>query len=201
VGLRRFAASIEGVTEFIWNRYVEEAEIVAAIGPRPKDLSKEDEWRKKEGMLRLYLNGGTEPVLPGRNIRSSMIQGADASALRHKHGKTQRALGPFLRRGLVVKPLWIPFKDVTVTLHRDIVRIPPRTGPTVVKYWPKADQWSLDFELEVYDDSLQGESELFASLEAAGIFCGIGTGRPDYGKFAVTKWEELPLEKAAGAKK
>ena len=53
------------------------------------------------------------------------------------------------------------------------------------------EQWQFDFEISVFDDSLESEGELKASLDAAGIFCGLGTGRPDYGKFSVTRWEEI----------
>ena len=188
--MRTAAGKIEGVTPFLFNRYVEEAEVVERIGARPKDLTKEDAWRRKEGMLRVYQNG-QGLYLPGRNIRSAMVQGSDAGAIKHKHGKTQRALGPFIRRGVVVDPLELLFGEVEVGLHRDLVRVPPRTGATVVKYWPKLDVgWEISFSLQVFDDSLQFEGELLASLEAAGVFCGLGTGRPDYGKFKVTAWKE-----------
>lgn len=189
---RQFAAGIEGVTPFLFNRYVEDQEVVERIGPKPKDASKVDEWRQKEGMLRVYENGGSGPVLPGRNIRATMINGAHAGGITHKPGKGRpMGLGPFLRRGLLIEPAWVEFGKVKIDLHRDLVRVPPRTGATVVKYWPKLEDWRLKFQLVVFDDSLQGESELKESLEAAGVFCGLGTGRPDYGKFRVVTWEEV----------
>src|SRR5438128_11578397 len=100
--MRRFHGAIEGVTPFLFNRYVETSEAVTEIGKMPKDLTKQDAWRKQEGMLRLYQNG-KGPFLPGRNIRSTMMQGADANAITHKHGRSQRALGPFLRRGIIIE--------------------------------------------------------------------------------------------------
>lgn len=187
--IRTFASTIRGVTPFLFNRYLELAEIVDRIGARPKDLSKEDAWRKEEGKLRVYENG-QGLFLPGRNIRSSMVMGSDAAGIKHKHGKNLRGLGPFLRRGLVVSPLELLFGDPEIGLHRDMVRVPPRTGAMVVKYWPKLEEWELSFRLDVFDDSLQGDDELRESLAAAGLFCGLGTGRPDYGKFTVEKFEE-----------
>lgn len=188
--MRRFKGAIEGVTPFLFNRYMEDSEVHAEIGAKPKDLSKQDAWRRKEGMLRVYSNGHG-PFLPGRNIRSTMMQGADAAAITHKHGRSQRALGPFLRRGIIIEPPELEFGKIALDLHRDTVRIPPRTGALVVKYWPKVEEWTLKFEVTCFDDSLQGDSELKASLEAAGVFCGLGTGRPDFGKFRVTEWEEV----------
>lgn len=200
--MRTFEATIKGLTPLLPNRYVEDLERDAAIGPKPKDKSKEDAWRQQEALLRFHENGHG-PYLPGRNIRSAMVEGANATSMKHKTGRTQSKLGPFLRRGLLVEPPELLFPEGMVKsltkarggkgefpLHRDVVRIPPVTGALVVKYWPMLEEWSFDFSVTVFDDSLESENELRASLEAAGIFCGLGTGRPDYGKFKIEKWEE-----------
>lgn len=201
--MRTFKASIKGVTPLLPNRYVEEIEIVEAIGAKPRDKSKEDEWRQREALLRFHENG-RGPYLPGRNIRSAMIEGANASGMKHKMGRTSSKLGPFLRRGIIVEPQELLFPAEMVKqlekarkngngfpLHRDVVRIPPVTGALVVKYWPKLEEWGFDFSMNVFDDSLESENELRGALESAGVFCGLGTGRPDYGKFTVTLWEEV----------
>lgn len=201
--MRTFSATIKGMTPIMPNRYVEETEIHGEIGPKPRDKSKEDEWRQREALLRFHENGHG-PYLPGRNIRSAMIEGANATTMKHKTGRTQSKLGPFLRRGIIIEPPELLYpKDVEKALvkarkngngfplHRDVVRIPPVTGALVIKYWPVLEDWGFDFQVVVFDDSLESEGELKASLEAAGVFCGLGTGRPDYGKFRVEKWEEV----------
>lgn len=203
--MRTFQATIKGLTPLLPNRYVEDVERDEAIGPKPRDKSKEDEWRRREALLRFHENGHG-PYLPGRNIRSAMVEGANATSMKHKTGRTQSKLGPFLRRGLLIEPPELLFPKEMVTallkergagclggfpLHRDVVRIPPVTGALVVKYWPMLEEWGFDFSVTVFDDSLESENELRASLEAAGIFCGLGTGRPDYGKFKIDRWEEI----------
>lgn len=201
--MRTFKASIKGVTPLLPNRYVEEIEIIEAIGAKPRDKSKEDSWRQREALLRFHENGHG-PFMPGRNIRSAMIEGANATGMKHKMGRTSSKLGPFLRRGIIVRPEELLYpKDMVKSLekarasgngfplHRDVVRIPPVTGALVVKYWPKLVDWSFEFEMDVFDDSLESENELRASLEAAGIFCGLGTGRPDFGKFQCENWTEV----------
>src|SRR3990167_2069933 len=201
--MRTFRGSIDGVTPLLPNRYVEEAEMVAAIGAKPRDKSKEDEWRQREALLRFHENG-QGPFMPARNIRSAMIEGSMASGMKHKTGRTASKLGPFLRRGIIIEPPELLFPAEMVKslekarkngngfpLHRDVVRIPPVTGALVVKYWPKLESWGFEFSMNVFDDSLEGDGELRAALESAGIFCGLGTGRPDFGKFRVTKWEEV----------
>lgn len=201
--MRTFTARIEGLTPLLPNRYVEETEIIEAIGAKPRDKSKTDEWRQREALLRFHENGHG-PFMPGRNIRSAMIEGAHASGIKHKVGRTQSKLGPYLRRGIIVKPDELLYaKDVVKNLekaranggdfplHRDVVRIPPVTGALVVKYWPMLQDWAFDFTITVFDDSLESEGELKAALESAGVFCGLGTGRPDFGKYKVVLWEEV----------
>ena len=56
--MRTFKASIEGLTPLLPNRYVEEAELVERIGSKPRDKSKEDEWRRREALLRSIVSIG-----------------------------------------------------------------------------------------------------------------------------------------------
>ncbi len=207
--IRKFAATIKGATPLLVNRYVEDIEVKKAIGAKPRAKSQEDARRRQEALLRFHENGHG-PFMPARNIRSAMIEGAHAAGIKHKTGRTQSKLGPYLRRGILIEPLELLFPPEVVKplvkarkskkgdhdfpLHKDVVRIPPVTGALVPKYWPIMEQWQFDFEISVFDDSLESEGELKASLDAAGIFCGLGTGRPDFGKFKVTHWEELPAE-------
>lgn len=201
--MRTFKATIQGMTALMPNRYVEEPEIVAAIGAKPRDKSKEDEWRQKEALLRFHENGHGI-YMPAQNVRAAMIDGAMASGLKHKVGRTASKLGPYLRRGIIIEPRELLFPPEVAKalakarkagagfpLHRDVVRIPPVTGALVVKYWPKLEDWGFSFQMNVFDDSLEADGELRAALENAGVFCGLGTGRPDYGKFKVTSWEEV----------
>lgn len=204
-GMRVFDVRVDGLTPYQPHRYVEDTERDERVGPRPKDKSKEDVWRQREALLRFHENADGLPFMPGRNVRSAMIEGANATSMKHKTGRTASKLGPFLRRGILVEPVQLMFpKEVSdllkaeqqkftgaFPLNRDQVRVPPVTGALVIKYWPMLEEWGFDFTITVFDQSLEAESELLASLEAAGIFCGFGTGRPDYGKFRVSSWTEV----------
>ena len=204
--MRRFTGTIESATPFLFNRYVDTLEAEEAIGKMPRDATKIDVWRKKEAELRVYSNG-EGLFLPARNIRSAMVEGARAIGIRHVMNGRKVALWPYLRRGLVVEPNELLFGVETtkklkgenmgcfsIPMHGDMVRVPPQKGALVRKYWPKLEEWKLTFTLAVFDDSLQEEAELQEAIKAAGVYCGLGTGRPDYGKFKLAEWAE---EKAA----
>ena len=187
--MRKFDGTIVGTMPIHINRYMDALDVEEEIGKKPRDLTKVDAWRRKEAELRVYANG-KGLYLPGRNIRSAMVEGSRVLEIRHKVQGRAKALWPFLRRGLVVEPTEVLFnKKKADGLHKDMVRIPPRTGALVPKYWPRLDEWKLSFSLVVFDDALTRE-ELEESLKAAGLFCGLGTNRPDYGKFELTEFAE-----------
>lgn len=189
---RVFQAKIEGVQPFIFNRYLEAIEVEREIGKTPTDKTKTDAWRQREGALRVYKNG-QGLYFPAQAIRATMIRGASAQDIKHIPAKGRaKALWPFIERGVNIEPREMLFGvENTGELHREMVRIPPKTGAMVPKYWPLLKEWNLSFDLVIVDDSLQEESELKAALQAAGLFCGLGTCRNlGYGRFDVTAWEE-----------
>lgn len=47
--------------------------------------------------------------------------------------------------------------------------------------------WKSDFELSVLDDSLS-QAAIKTALDTAGLVVGLGSGRPEYGRFNVSKW-------------
>lgn len=193
--MRQFSATIQGVTPFLFNRMLEPEEVITAIGKMPKDVSKVDAWRREEARLRLYKNG-QGLYLPSRNIRAAMVAASGFAGLKHKPtGKgTGSSLGRYLRSGLIVEPAELEFghDGADLSLLGDWVRIPPGPrGAFVKKYWPQLDAWSLSFTLSVFDDSLQEDAEIGESLKAAGLYCGLGTGRPDFGKFKVVDWSMI----------
>lgn len=74
-------------------------------------------------------------------------------------------------------------------LHTTQGRIPPKTGPMVTIWRPAVDTpWLLPFVLNVVDDR-RNEAQLRRGMEEAGLLCGIGSWRPENGRFIVTRWE------------
>lgn len=201
-GVRIFEGEITGMTPYLFNKYAgTDKEIAKVIGPKPADATKEDEWRRKEAYLRLY-ETDLGLAVPSRNIRACMVDGSKAGAgIKHRPGNkgTERAVWPFIRQGTIPEPTMIEFMDTSgrvlqradVTLHGDMVRIPPVKGGLVRKYWPQLTSWMLHFRLVVFDPGLESDKHLLGSLRNGGIFCGLGTGKPDYGKFKVTDWQEV----------
>ena len=200
-GVREIRAEIVGRTPFLFNRYFDEKWAASVIGNKPTNVTLVDEWRRKEAMLRLYENA-EGLCIPSRNIRSAMVAGGNGVTGKLGRGEEVK-IGQFVREGLIPEPAFISFLDANgrvlqredaTALHKDQVRIPPGPkGALVDKYWPKLEVgWVLRFSLLVFDGGLP-EEKLLACLTNAGVFKGIGTGRPDYGKFKVTEWTEVAM--------
>jgi hypothetical protein len=70
-------------------------------------------------------------------------------------------------------------------------RRPPRTGPACLIKRPLFKTgWTAEFMLNVLDDR-RDANNIRRSLEEAGLLVGIGSHRPEYGRFIVTDWNVI----------
>jgi len=70
-----------------------------------------------------------------------------------------------------------------------VVRIPPRTGSLALKAWPCLyPGWRLRFRVGLLNPGRIDAGSVQRAFEEAGKFVGMGTGRPQNGRFNVTGW-------------
>jgi hypothetical protein len=99
----------------------------------------------------------------------------------------QKGLGTYLEATLFVDAD-AAFEPCQVFMHRVWGRRPPRTGPACVVRRPAlAAGWRLPLTLVVTDD-LRGPDRVRQAVEAAGLLVGIGSWRPEYGRFILAGW-------------
>jgi len=75
--------------------------------------------------------------------------------------------------------------DVTVTQNKNAIG-----NPSVVVRRPIIREWKVTFDLQVMDDYLT-EEVLREGVERAGRSHGIGSHRPDFGRFEIVGWQKL----------
>jgi len=130
---------------------------------------------------------GNQIVMPGLNIEAMLVKGAKKSRLgtdfktgvmvpgdyrlRHKH--EQRSI-----QSLISEPDFIDSRLVVVDRKR------------IVRTRPQLKQWSLDFMIQ-YLPSVVSASQIQKALDDASLYIGMGDFTPRFGKFSVTKFEEL----------
>lgn len=177
----QIVGAIEGLAPILFNRMVDDLEAESTKGR----VSKED--RMKEVQAKLYVdNKGV--YYTGWALKQCLLEGCKLSGL--KVGR--RSLYSFLA-ATVFFPHQMYFRDKTEAdfIHEHWGRRPPRTGGAMIIRRPALDTgWKLDFTLNVMDDRRTPE-EIRRSLDEGGLLVGIGSWRPEYGRFIVTEWEVI----------
>ena len=132
---------------------------------------------------KLYRNG-IGLVVPRHMLKSVILAGCGMAKL--KHGKS--ALWKYVKPTVFVEndaELGIDEPDY---IHQSFVH--KKDGKTIVQYRPAIKVGrEFGFRIVVYDDNITLK-QIRASIEAGGIYCAIGSFRPEYGRFKVLKCEK-----------
>lgn len=68
----------------------------------------------------------------------------------------------------------------------------PKGAGVIIRYPMFTEGWSAPFELLVVDDR-RAVADIRKALDEAGLLVGLGSWRPEYGRFRVTEWSgKLP---------
>lgn len=172
----RLDVKIKLLADVLFNPMTEEAEENIADGAtggrKPKDQQIADAHKK------LYRNGNGL-VIPKHMLKSVMICGCGMAKL--KHGRS--GLWKYLKATAFVED----HADLGVTepdyIHQSVIH--KKDGKAIISYRPavKAGR-EAQFRVVVYDDNIT-EKQVRQALEAGGIYCGVGSFRPEYGRYEV----------------
>ena len=182
--METYEVEITGIAPLMFNRPT--ADAVRGLEPGSKSKKREDAaGREAEAMERLFI--GVDGLLgaTARQIKRSMLDGASMGTI--KIGR-KSAIG-YLKAAVMVSDGTFGVKAPD-RIVEDIVRIPPHTGGLILKAWPLLEPgWILRFRITLLQPSIVGASVARAALDAAGLLSGLGTARPEYGRYTVTKWQ------------
>ena len=175
--------AIEGIAPILFNRFTDEAKEamdVGRTGGKRTPTQKMDEAKAKA-----YV--GKEGVyIPSVNIKRCLLQGAQKSGL--KFGK--KGLSQFLEALVFIEEPEVLFnKKECDFIDERVGRIPPKTGPAAIIRRPGIHTgWKLAFTLMVADDRIDSV-QIKAAMQEAGLLQGIGSFRPEFGRFVVAGWD------------
>ena len=173
----RIEASIVGEAPILFNRRVTDPD-------EPAGHKKSLDEKAAEAAERVYRD---EHGLywPAWNLKRAILDGCRAAGI--KNGKA--SMVPTLQAAIF--PEREPRFGVNTfdAIHETLGRVPPRTGSQVTVRRPMLDRgWVLTFGIQVVLDPVRHET-IRTSLETAGLLVGIGSWRPDYGRFTVRDWK------------
>lgn len=195
----RIETTIEGVAPLLFNGWSETAldNLDKAItGGKLTTAQRVDEawqklyWRPTPGGPITVLRGEepqralTGVYLPRWNVKKAMMEACSMANL--KEGR--KSLAPYIAATVFLDGD-AAFATTDVVIHACWGRRPPRTGQACLVRRPCVPiGWRLPVRLLVMDDNRQ-PTRLRECLEAAGVFVGLGSWRPEYGRFVVRGWE------------
>jgi hypothetical protein len=181
--MKEYKVEIEGVTPLLFNRFIEasiDSKTKKRVGS-PKELIVED---------KLYKTEEGEIYTPSTHIYGMLI---NASKNFKITGKGKATYSKLIGSSIEVSPdaivhkiqKWRPFS---------ISAVNPMTRGRMMVIRPMMEVWKLEFNLKFEEDDIPVEV-IKNILDYGGQYVGIGDWRPatkgKYGKFIVTKFEEL----------
>lgn len=147
------------------------------------------EERAKEAYEKLHRTEDGECAITAEMIKGCLLGGSSMANL--KVGR--RALSQFLKATVFIDPPKISLgKKEPDVIDKRWGRIPPGPrGNAVIIYRPAFKEgWEAEFTF-VVSDSRREATQIKQAFDEGGLLVGIGSGRPDYGRFKITKWEVI----------
>jgi len=123
---------------------------------------------------------------PAEHIIQAIIKRLSNYKIQGKGKKTYKEIGI---GGLNIIPEFIEHKNQKWIVDSRTVVIPATRGRSI-RLRPKLEEWELEFTLEILNDDLPVEV-VKSALDDAGREGGLGDYRPRFGRFIVTRFEEL----------
>lgn len=180
--------TIEGTADFLYNRMADEDIANFRAGKNTGDRS--DAERGKAAEAKVYADDAGLFV-PAWNVKRSILDGARVAGLKLNRKPLAQRLSSVLFVQDVARFVDAKKKPVRERdyMHEAMGRIPPRTGrASIVRRPAMKVGWRLSAAVAVLDDGVPADA-IRAALEAAGVYVGIGSWRPEYGRFVVREWK------------
>jgi len=142
-----------------------------------------------------YADDGKTLVLPVQNLFSFLAAENTQSCAKRFCGKKWKGVAAAVKSCLVILPDPIPILDGKFTgfnekvqIRHDVARLKngvpnPKERPFIRR------PWQLRFEIELFENEYLKETTLRQHFEKGGLLIGLGTYRPQFGRFEVAKWE------------
>lgn len=174
----KISVKVTGVAPLLINKYV-----IKQAGERKKstqdflEVAEEKAYRNKDN--RLYI--------PTTNFKAAMIKAATDFKISGK-----KSYKDYVKAGIFFDSEEAQLTPNEYTIDRRPVVI---QNAMIIGTRPRWEKWSAEFIMNVVDDMLDKNS-LKLILEAAGKYKGVGSYRPEYGRFIIENFEVIEKEES-----
>ncbi len=193
--IQKINIRLEGLSDIMFDRFI--------------DHSKDNRPPEQK----FYLGKNNIVVLPAENIRSFLFsENPPAGCAKTFEGKKGKE---YIRIGyghVHINPVLIPFLDKDgdpihfksfnneqFYIYLSSPRVKASSGSNTIKQEAKPRPvlklpWALEFRIDLIKNNIIDETKLYNWFCSGGLQIGLGTYRPVFGRFVVTKWDVLDGE-------
>ncbi len=190
----RIIGKLQGVAPLLYNRPVDfqpptppAGEAKPAKRNKGGRVSPEDRIADAQEKVYRDENG---LYIPGWNFKVCLVAGCKRAGL--KEGRGSKA--PYFEATIFPEHRLYFGKMQADFMHEHWGRVPPKTGACVMVRRPALNTgWVLSFAVNCVDDRLKSE-DIRRALDEAGLLVGLGSWRPEYGRFIVTQFDVEEME-------
>jgi hypothetical protein len=176
--MEKVSVRIEGVPQgMMQHRFPMEDNPETKVGKRKKVYLDKEECEKS-----LYRDESGKIYQPSEHILGALINAGKNFTFEKK-----RTYKDVVKSSVFINPAIIYHENETWVVDRRPVTI---QRARIVRARPLFPKWALSFEIE-YDNELISKAKMKELLDYAGQRVGIGDYRPLFGRFIVTKFEEI----------
>ncbi len=179
----KIEGKIKGVAPLLFNRMLDNELEPAKLKPNQRGRMSMDD-RIVEAEQRCHKNS-SGLYLPGWNLKQCVLEGCRRAGL--KIGR--RSMAPDLAACMFPDRELYFGKQEPDFMFTHWGRRPPRTGGACMISRPALKEgWELPFGLNVLDDRID-EVAIRRAMDEAGLLVGLGSWRPEFGRFLVVEWK------------
>ena len=185
----KIRGKLQGTADLLFNLMTADTEKNLRSGATGGKFT--DDQRTEEAKSKYPVDPDGNAIISNWMFKRVLADGAKAG----KVNIGRKSLAPFLIATVFVEGYIHLTPNIYDYIHEVPGKRPPKTGGAcIIKRPAFRTGWIAEFTLNVLDDGINAD-QIRASLEAAGIYVGLGSWRPEYGRFIVTEWEVIRQEK------
>lgn len=179
----KIKGTLQGTSDLLFNKMTDED--IDKLIQHSSGGNVSDETYRKNAEKRVHTGENENCIIGKWMFKQTLAGGARAGKVKEGRGNIASTLiaTVFVDGDISLTPNHYDY------IHAHPGKRPPKTGGACMIYRPAfRTGWTADFVLNVVDDRVTPD-KIRLSLEEAGIRVGIGSWRPEFGRFIITNWE------------
>jgi hypothetical protein len=171
---------IKGVSPLLFNGWTQRAK-ESLEGPGKRGGKQTIVDKRAEAEEKAYRNEEGNFIIPGYMLKSAVVKGAGMANLK----SNRRGLGSYLKGAMFVEDADLGTDTVD---YNDERIIPTKSGADIQVRPAFNRDWEATAIVSVVDDAISPD-DIRTAIETAGMYCAVGSHRPDFGRFTLEKIE------------